>query len=42
MRVTSRGGGWGLHIVGQIVRDLTVSRRASGGIAVSFELELAA
>jgi len=40
--VPGRGGGWGLHIVGQIVRDLTVSRRASGGIAVSFELELAA
>ena len=35
------GGGWGLHIVGQITRGLAVSRPATGGVSVSFELELA-
>ena len=39
--VPGRGGGWGLHLVRQIARSMAVTKPATGGIAVSFELELA-
>jgi anti-sigma regulatory factor (Ser/Thr protein kinase) len=34
------GGGWGLHIVGQIARAWSVERPPSGGVTVRFELAL--
>jgi anti-sigma regulatory factor (Ser/Thr protein kinase) len=34
-------GGWGLHIVSQMARGWQVARPPAGGVAVSFELELA-
>ena len=38
---TGQIGGWGLHIMRQVSRSWAVVRPPSGGVAVSFELDLA-
>ena len=38
--VPGQGGGWGLHIVRQMARSWGVVRPSSGGVAVSFEIDL--